>query len=83
MLKSDQTLIKVLQKQKTYSGSKKSGADAVKFQLFDGSILYPNDLKMQRIFQKIELNKKWIKKLKRYSKKINIDFFLSVLISII
>ena len=35
--------------------AKKSGADAVKFQLFKASALYPKDKKMFKIFKSMEL----------------------------
>ena len=46
-----------LKKAKKYINiAKKCGADAVKFQLFSGKILYPNNYEMQKIFKSIELN---------------------------
>ena len=47
--------------------AKNCGADAVKFQLFSGKILYPNNLKMQKIFKSIQLDKNWIPELKKYA----------------
>ena len=59
--------------------AKKCGANAVKFQLFSGKILYPNNLKMQKIFKSVELNKKWIAELKKYAdKKKNNHFFFII-----
>ena len=43
-----------------------SGADAVKFQLFDGKVLYPNNKKMRKLFEKNQLNSDWIPILKKY-----------------
>lgn len=42
-------------------------ADAVKFQLFSGKVLYPNDKKMQKIFKQVELNPKWIDILNKHA----------------
>ena len=58
--------------------AKSCGADAVKFQLFNAKKLYPDNIKMQKIFLSMQLNKNWIPKLIQYSKKINIHFFLSI-----
>ena len=40
--------------------------------------MYPNNLKMYRLFKSIELNPKWIKDLKNHCKKNKIDFLCSV-----
>ena len=70
----DQSLIKA---KKYIEISKKCGADAVKFQLFSGKILYPRDLKMQKIFESIELNINWVDKLLNYANKKKIQIFFS------
>ena len=70
----DQSLVKA---KKYISVAKQSGADAVKFQLFSGKVLYPNDLKMQKIFNSIELNIEWVDKLLKYSKGKKIKLFFS------
>ena len=62
---------------KLISKAKECGADAVKFQLFKANVLYPNDIKMNKLFKSIELNINWIKILKKYSDKNNIDFLCS------
>ncbi len=62
---------------KLISKAKECGADAVKFQLFKADVLYPNDVKMNKLFKSIELNTNWIQFLKKYSDKINIDFLCS------
>jgi N,N'-diacetyllegionaminate synthase len=67
-----------LSKAKKYIDIVKScGADAVKFQLFSGKVLYPNDKKMQKIFNTIELNINWVDKLIKYSDKKKIKIFFS------
>ncbi len=70
----DQSLIKA---KKLINEAKKCGADAVKFQLFSGKILYPNNYKMQKIFEKVELNVNWINQLKLYANKKKIILFFS------
>lgn len=57
--------------------AKSCGADAVKFQLFKASHLYPKKTKEYKIFKSIELKSSWLKKLKRYSDRKKIIFFAS------
>lgn len=57
--------------------AKKSGADAVKFQLFSAKKLYPRNEKMRNIFKKIELKRDYAKKIKFFCNKNNIDFMCS------
>ena len=45
----DQSLNKAL---RLINVAKNCGADAVKFQLFDGKKLYPNNKKMRKLFEK-------------------------------
>ena len=71
----DQSLNKAL---RLINVAKNCGADAVKFQLFSGKKLYPNNKKMRKLFEKHELNPKWISILKKHCLKIRIHFFLSV-----
>ena len=70
----DQSLAKA---KKLINIAKKCGADAVKFQLFSGKILYPNNFKMQKIFKKVELNINWTNQLKLYANKKKIILFFS------
>ena len=69
----DQSLAKA---KKLINIAKKCGADAVKFQLFSGKILYPNNFKMQKIFKKVELNIN-SNQLKLYANKKKIILFFS------
>lgn len=54
-----------------------SKVQAVKFQLFNASLLYPDKGKMYQIFKSIELNKLWIGELKKYARKKNLSFLCS------
>ena len=63
---------------KMINEAKKCGADAVKFQLFKASLMYPNDKKMYKLFKSIELNPLWLKDISEYCKKKRIDFLTSV-----
>ena len=66
-----------MESKKLINIAKNCGADAVKFQLFSGKILYPNNLKMQKIFKSIQLDKNWIPELKKYADQKNNYFFSS------
>lgn len=57
--------------------AKECGADAVKFQLFKGTEMYPQDQKLQNVIKKFELNPKWIDILNLYAKKIKIKVMYS------
>lgn len=65
-----------LKKAKKYIDiAKNCGADAVKFQLFSGKNLYPDNIKMQKIFNSIQLDIKWIDSLLNHANKKNNNFF--------
>ncbi len=70
----DQSLSKA---KKYIDVAKKCKADAVKFQLFSGKILYPDDYKMQKIFKSIELNLSWVDVLLKHANKKKIKIFFS------
>ena len=67
-----------LKKAKKYIDvAKKCNADAVKFQLFSGKILYPDNNKMQKIFNSVELNINWVPSLLKYANRKGIKLFFS------
>lgn len=67
-----------LKKAKKYiEVAKMCGADAIKFQLFSGKVLYPDNHKMQKIFNSLELNIDWIDILLKYAVKKKIILFFS------
>ncbi len=55
--------------------AKESGADAVKFQVYQTEELIKDDLEVFKLFKSLELNYEEIKILKDYSKEIGITFF--------
>ena len=58
--------------------SKKAGANAVKVQMFDSTILYLNKKSNNyKLFKKLEFKKQWFDKIKNFCKKIKIEFFAS------
>ena len=57
--------------------AKISGANAVKFQLFNAEALYPNKDDLYEVFKNIELDPSWIPKLCQYASEIKIDFLAS------
>ena len=58
--------------------SKKAGANAVKLQVFDSSILYPNKKsKTYKIFKSMEFDKSWYVKTQKFCKKNSITLFAS------
>ena len=58
--------------------AKISGANLIKFQLFDPIKLYPNDPKMFKIFDDIKLTKQMFLKIKKYADKKKIMISASV-----
>ena len=62
---------------KLISNAKNIGANAVKFQIFKASKLYPKDKKMFKIFKKIELSQKQFIYFKKFADKINIPITCS------
>jgi sialic acid synthase SpsE len=59
------------------SKSKKSGANAVKFQMWRASDLYSKDHPEWKIIKKSELGFSKVSKLKKYADKVGIEFFCS------
>ena len=57
--------------------AKKTGFDAVKFQLFKANELVPKNTKGYKILSKYELNEEWIRKISKYCKKKKILFACS------
>lgn len=57
--------------------AKKSGFDAVKFQMFKADLLVENKTKGHKLLSKYELSELWIKKISIFCKKIDILFFCS------
>tara|TARA_B100000686_G_scaffold153404_1_gene160789 strand:+ start:16820 stop:17797 length:978 start_codon:yes stop_codon:yes gene_type:complete len=55
--------------------AKKNGADAVKFQHFEAGDLYLKNSKNFKILKKLELSEKTLSSLRKYAKKIKINFF--------
>ena len=70
----DQSLVKA---KKYIDVAKNCKADAVKFQLFSGKNLYPDNYEIQKIFNSIELNIEWVDKLLKYANKKKIRLFFS------
>ena len=58
--------------------AKKCGAHAAKFQIFKADKLYTKYSKHYKMIKGLELNRKWIPKLKKHCDKIGIDFLASV-----
>jgi sialic acid synthase SpsE len=54
-----------------------SGADAVKFQLFQADVLYPSGGELYEIFKSIELDADWIPVLNKHAKEKGIHFLAS------
>ena len=55
-----------------------AGADAVKFQLFNANVLYPQGPKnVVDILSKVELPREWVPRLKEYSESCGLDFMAS------
>lgn len=57
--------------------AKKSKCDAVKFQLFEASKLYPDNKAMKKIFQKIQMKRSFLIKIKKKCDETNIEFMCS------
>ncbi len=55
----------------------KSGADAVKFQLFRSEQLYPDGDELHDLFKSIELNQEWVPLLFEYATSCGVHFFAS------
>jgi sialic acid synthase SpsE len=53
------------------------GADAIKFQLFRASALYPKGSQMYEIFKAVELNPDWVPELAKHARGREISFFAS------
>ena len=70
----DQSLKKAIELVKI---AKKSECDAIKFQLFDASKLYPDNKVMRKIFQKIQIKKNFLIKIKKKCDELNIEFMCS------
>src|SRR5262249_33320494 len=54
-----------------------AGANAVKFQLFQAAILYPNKGELYDIFKSIELNPDWLPKLQQHAKERGVHLLAS------
>jgi sialic acid synthase SpsE len=57
--------------------AKKSGANAVKFQVFKSKYFFKKNTKNYRYIKKFEFKLKWINQIEKLCKKLNIDFILS------
>jgi sialic acid synthase SpsE len=54
-----------------------AGADAIKFQLFKASALYPEGSSMYEIFKSVELNPDWVPRLANHARDRAVAFFAS------
>lgn len=57
--------------------AKESGANAVKFQLFQAEVLYPNKDDLYDIFKSIELNAEWVPLLNEHARDQGLHFMAS------
>jgi sialic acid synthase SpsE len=58
--------------------AKKSGANAVKFQIFESDFFYKKKDKNYQLLKKYEFKKNWIKRIKKICKQINIYLIFSI-----
>ena len=57
--------------------AKKADCDAVKFQLFDASKLYPTNKIMKKLFEGIQIKRSFLIKIKKKCDELNIEFMCS------